>query len=89
MEDIRQFQTKEERANDELRRLLGDGPVKITILPGFDEFVKSYRPKLTREPEEIEVGRVPCRQPNLPIIPRIKFIPGSGPGYKTYSGPNE
>lgn len=47
MEDIRQFQTKEERANEELRRLLTQGVVKHVTpqMGGKDWFLATLTPR--------------------------------------------
>lgn len=45
MEDIRQFQTKEERANDELRRLIAQGRVKFDQVEGKGWFLGTLNPR--------------------------------------------
>lgn len=92
MEDIRQFQTKEERANDELRRIMGLGLISnLQLLPPWEDLDRlaearskdakaDKRVFLTSRPTSPEelTGRQPCRQPNLPKYPRGKVSSPQG-----------
>ncbi len=86
-EDIRQFQTKDERAGDELRWIIRARPQLHRFIyqpgrkPHLDPVIKVTS---SDRMDNLEIGRTPCKKPNLPILPRVRLIPGSDPGYKTY-----